>query len=55
MVFSVTKTPTYAVTHSSAVYVFNAQGKPQFIIAGLEGGTPDIPGIASDLTYATKP
>ncbi len=55
VVFSVTKAPTYAVTHSSAVYVFNAQGKPQFIIAGLEGGTPDIPGIASDLTYAAKP
>ena len=52
VVFSVTKTPVYAVTHSSAVYVFDAQGKPQFIIAGLEGGTVDVAGIASDLGYA---
>jgi protein SCO1/2 len=47
--FSVVKTPTYAVTHSSAVYVFNAQGKPQFIIAGLDGTSPDFKGITADL------
>ncbi|HVE22049.1 MAG TPA: SCO family protein [Acidocella sp.] len=47
--FSVVKTPTYAVTHSSAVYVFDAQGKPQFLIAGLEGTNPDFKGITADL------
>ena len=49
VVFSVTKTPVYQVTHSSAVYVFNARGKAEFIIAGLEGGAPDLAGIARDL------
>lgn len=49
VVFSVTKKPVYAVTHSAAVYVFNAQGQPQFIIAGLDTPTPDIAGIARDL------
>ncbi|MDD2795662.1 SCO family protein [Acidocella sp.] len=54
VVFSVTKTPTYTVTHSAAVYVFNPQGKPQFIIAGLDTNMPDIKGIATDLTYVGK-
>ncbi len=54
VVFSVTKTPTYTVTHSAAVYVFNALGKPQFIIAGLDTNTADIKGIAADLTYVSK-
>jgi protein SCO1/2 len=49
VVFSVTKTPSYQVTHSSAVYVFDARAKPQFIIAGLDSTAPDIPGIAADL------
>jgi len=49
VVFSVTKTPVYSVTHSSAVYVFDASGKAQFIIAGLDATTPDIKGIARDL------
>ena len=49
VVFSVTKKPTYQVTHSAAVYVFNAAGKPQFIIAGLDTASPDIAGIAADL------
>jgi protein SCO1/2 len=49
VVFSVVKTPTYEVTHSAAVYVFNAQGKPQFIIAGLDSVTPDFQGITADL------
>jgi protein SCO1/2 len=49
VVFSVSKTPVYTVTHSSAVYVFNAAGKPQFIIAGLDTTAPDIAGIARDL------
>lgn len=50
VVFSVTKTPVYSVTHSAAVYVFDASGKAQFIIAGLDTTTPDIKGIARDLT-----
>jgi len=54
VVFSVVKTPVYSVTHSAAVYVFDGAGKPQFIIAGLEAGTPDIEGIASDLTWVTQ-
>jgi protein SCO1/2 len=51
VVFSVTKTPEYTVTHSSAVYVFNAEGKPEFIIAGLDNTKPDLDGIARDLKY----
>jgi protein SCO1/2 len=50
-VFSVTKTPTYEVTHSSAVYVFDAQGRPQFMIAGLDSTHPDFKGITADLKY----
>ena len=50
VVFSVTKTPVYSVTHSAAVYVFDAAGKPQFIIAGLDTAAPDIAGIAADLS-----
>ena len=49
VVFSVTKTPVYAVTHSAAVYVFDQQGKARFIIAGLETNKPDFDGIARDL------
>jgi protein SCO1/2 len=54
VVFSVTKTPVYTVTHSSAVYVFNAKGEPEFIIAGLDTVKPDIDGIASDLRYVAE-
>lgn len=49
VVFSVSKTPTYTVTHSAAVYVFNAQGQAEFIIAGLDTPRPDLDGIARDL------
>jgi protein SCO1/2 len=52
VVFSVTKpTPTtqYAVTHSAAIYVFNATGQAQFLIAGLDTPNPDITGITADL------
>ncbi|MDE1896511.1 MAG: SCO family protein [Rhodospirillales bacterium] len=49
VVFSVVKTPVYSVTHSAAVYVFNARGAPEFIIAGLDTVKPDIAGIAADL------
>ncbi|WP_297371273.1 SCO family protein [Acidocella sp.] len=48
--YSVTKTPVYSVSHTSSIYVFNAQGKAAFIIAGLDLGKPDITGIAQDLT-----
>ncbi|MGE4481196.1 SCO family protein [Acidocella sp.] len=54
VVFSVVKKPVYTVTHSAAVYVFNAEGKPQFIIAGLSTQQPDIEGIASDLRFVAK-
>ncbi len=54
VVFSVSKTPVYTVTHSAAVYVFNARGKPQFIIAGLDTKTPDIQGIAADIAAVVK-
>jgi protein SCO1/2 len=52
VVFSVTKptaTTPYEVTHSAAIYVFNAQGQAQFLIAGLDTPNPDIAGIAADL------
>jgi protein SCO1/2 len=52
VVFSVTKptaTTPYAVTHSAAIYVFDAQGQAQFLIAGLDSTGPDIQGIADDL------
>lgn len=49
VVFSVVKTPVYTVTHSAAIYVFNAKGAPEFIIAGLDTAKPDIEGVARDL------
>jgi protein SCO1 len=52
VVFSVTKptaTTPYEVTHSAAIYVFDAQGQAQFLIAGMDTTTPDIPGITADL------
>ena len=52
VVFSVTKptaTTPYEVTHSAAIYVFNAQGQAQFLIAGLDTASPDFPGITADL------
>ena len=54
VVFSVSKTPTYTVTHSAAVYVFNANGEPEFIIAGLDSTQPDLDGIARDLKYVAE-
>ena len=41
----------YCVIHSAAVYVFNREGKPEFIIAGLSSQKPDLPGITRDLQY----
>jgi protein SCO1/2 len=52
VVFSVTKpsgAAPYEVTHSAAVYVFDAQGQAQFLIAGLDTPNPDYAGIADDL------
>lgn len=52
VVFSVTKataTAPYEVTHSSAIYVFDAKGQAQFLIAGLDSTAPDLPGITADL------
>lgn len=52
VVFSVTKpsgTTPYQVTHSAAIYVFDAKGQAQFLIAGLDTATPDLPGITADL------
>jgi protein SCO1 len=54
VVFSVSKTPSYTVTHSAAVYVFNAKGEPEFIIAGLDSTQPDLDGIARDLKYVAQ-
>lgn len=49
VVFSVTKSPTYQVTHSAAVYVFNPQGQAEFLIAGLDTPNPNIAGITADI------
>jgi protein SCO1/2 len=52
VVFSVTKpsgSMPYQVTHSSAIYVFDARGQAQFLIAGLDTPDPDYTGIAADL------
>jgi protein SCO1/2 len=52
VVFSVTKptgTTPYEVTHSAAIYVFDAKGQAQFLIAGLDTSTPDLAGITADL------
>jgi protein SCO1/2 len=54
VVFSVTKTPVYAVTHSAAVYVFDGDGKAQFLIAGLDTDQPDFKGIAADLAQVKQ-
>ncbi len=57
VVFSVTKptaTTPYAVTHSAAIYVFNAHGQAQFLIAGLDTISPDIAGITADLRHVAE-
>jgi protein SCO1 len=41
----------YSVIHSAAVYVFNREGKPEFVIAGLSSQNPDLPGITRDLQH----
>ena len=54
VVFTVVKKPVYSVTHSAAVYVFNAQGRPRFIIAGLDTTRADIQGTAADLSAVAR-
>ncbi len=52
VVFSVKPSPNpqqYQVFHSAAIYVFDARGQAQFLIAGLDTDAPDIPGITQDL------
>lgn len=52
VVYSVTpatKDQPYEVTHSSAIYVFDAVGAARLIIASLSSTHPDIPGTAADL------
>jgi protein SCO1/2 len=39
----------YQVFHSAAIYVFDASGQAQFLIAGLDTDAPDITGITEDL------
>ncbi len=52
VVYSVTpatKDHPYAVTHSSAIYVFDGSGAARLIIASLASTTPDIAGTTADL------
>jgi protein SCO1/2 len=53
VVFSVTHHP-YTVTHSAGIFVFDPQGKPQFVISGLDGLKPDLTGIAQDIGHLVK-
>lgn len=39
----------YAVTHSSAIYVFDGSGVARLIVASLSSTTPNIAGTAADL------
>ncbi|HEX7391123.1 MAG TPA: SCO family protein, partial [Acidiphilium sp.] len=41
----------YAVTHTAACYVFNRQGKAEFLCAGLSAQKPDLEGITRDLRH----
>jgi protein SCO1 len=52
IVFSVspaTKDHPYEVTHSSAVYVFDATGAARLLVTSLASGSPDIVGTTADL------
>jgi len=52
VVFSVKPSPNpqlYQVYHSAAIYVFDAKGQAQFLIAGLDTDSPDLDGITADL------
>lgn len=41
----------YTVTHTAAAYVFDRNGKPEFICAGLSSKKPDLAGITRDLRH----
>ena len=52
IVYSVTpetKDHPYEVTHSSAIYVFDATGAARLLVPSLASTTPDIAGTAADL------
>jgi protein SCO1 len=52
VVYSVTPATTghpYEVSHSSAIYVFDASGAARLIMASLATATPDLAGNAADL------
>lgn len=38
------------VSHSSAIYVFDRQGKARLLVSSLSSARPDIAGVAADLT-----
>jgi protein SCO1 len=40
----------YEVTHSSAIYVFDRQGDARLLVPSMASQTPDIDGLAADLT-----
>jgi protein SCO1 len=44
-----TKTHPYEVTHSSAVYVFDRDGRPRLLVPSLATTSPDLDGTAEDL------
>lgn len=44
-----TATTPYEVTHSSAVYVFDREGKARLLVPSLASTTPDVAGTADDL------
>ncbi len=43
----------YEVTHSSAIYVFDRQGDARLLVPSMASQTPDIDGLAADLTRLT--
>jgi protein SCO1 len=52
LVYSVSpasKTHPYQVTHSSAIYVFDQDGRPRLLVPSLATTTPDLAGTADDL------
>jgi protein SCO1/2 len=45
----------YSVTHGSAVYVFDRDGRARLIIPSLATSSPDLAGVAADLRRLTAP
>jgi protein SCO1/2 len=43
----------YDVTHSAAIYVFDPQGNARLLVPSMASQTPDIDGLAADLTRLT--